>query len=126
MKVGSKRMMLAVAAVTVAWLVGVGLAATGAWSTTSVAAATVSATPERTESSPAISMPGSHSTYGFTALQAAAAQGAQAKPPMAEEVFKNIQVLKGITADDFMGTMGIMSAALGFCCAECHTGAGTE
>src|SRR5215471_17189855 len=41
-------------------------------------------------------------------------------------VFKNIQVLKGIPVDDFMGTMGIMCAALGFDCADCHTNAGTE
>src|SRR6266542_5386198 len=43
-----------------------------------------------------------------------------------EQAFKNIQALKGIPVDDFMGTMGIMSAALGFDCAECHTGAGTD
>src|SRR5580700_6921577 len=49
-----------------------------------------------------------------------------AKPLVAEQVFKNIQVLKGIPVDDFMGTMGIMSAALGFDCSECHTNAGTD
>ncbi len=43
-----------------------------------------------------------------------------------DTAFKNIQVLKGIPLDDFMGTMGVMSAALGFDCSECHTGAGTE
>ena len=31
-------------------------------------------------------------------------------------VFKNIQVLKGLPVDDFMDTMGIMSAALGWDC----------
>src|SRR5262250_2991395 len=41
-------------------------------------------------------------------------------------VFKNVQVLKGIPVDDFMGTMGIMCAALGFDCADCHNNAGTE
>ena len=45
---------------------------------------------------------------------------------MAENVFKNIQVLKGIPVDDFLDTMGIMSAALGFDCAECHMDAGTD
>lgn len=49
-----------------------------------------------------------------------------AKPQLAEDVFKNVQVLRGIPVDDFMGTMGIMSAALGFDCSECHTGAGTD
>ena len=55
---------------------------------------------------------------------ALAAQSGGGKPQVAEAVFTNIQVLKGIPVDDFMGTMGIMSAALGFCCSECHTGAG--
>ena len=49
-----------------------------------------------------------------------------AKPQLAEEAFKNIQVLRGIPVDDFMGTMGVMSAALGFDCSECHVGAGTD
>ena len=52
--------------------------------------------------------------------------GAQEKPPVAETIFKNIQVLRGIPVDDFMDTMGIMSAALGFDCAECHADAGTD
>src|SRR5882672_3474081 len=42
------------------------------------------------------------------------------RPPMAEEVFKNIQVLKGIPEDQFMGTMGIFASALGKNCTECH------
>lgn len=42
------------------------------------------------------------------------------RPPMAEEVFKNVQVLKGIPVDEFMGTMGIFSAALGMSCENCH------
>ena len=42
------------------------------------------------------------------------------KPQMAEEVFKNVQVLKGIPVDEFMGTMGIFSAALGMSCEDCH------
>jgi hypothetical protein len=51
---------------------------------------------------------------------------AQSKPPMAEQAFKNIQVLKGISVDEFMGTMGLFSAALTVCCGDCHTGAGTS
>ena len=57
---------------------------------------------------------------------AAPQPGPQQKPKMAEEVFKNIQVLKGIPVDDFMGTMGVMSAAVGFDCSECHANAGTD
>jgi len=60
--------------------------------------------------------------FTLTAPRAAAQQGKQ----KAEEVFKNIQVLKGIPVDDFMGTMGIMSAAVGYDCSECHIGAGTD
>ncbi|HEY1242304.1 MAG TPA: photosynthetic reaction center cytochrome c subunit family protein [Bryobacteraceae bacterium] len=43
-----------------------------------------------------------------------------------DKVFKNIQVMKGVPVDDFMGSMGIMCAALGFDCSDCHTNAGTE
>jgi len=54
----------------------------------------------------------------------------QAAPPAphgtSDQVFKNVQVLKGIPLDDFLGTMGIMCAALGFDCSDCHAGAGTE
>ena len=48
------------------------------------------------------------------------------EPLTSEKAFKNVQALKGIPVDDFMGTMGLMSAALGFDCSECHTGAGTD
>jgi photosynthetic reaction center cytochrome c subunit len=47
-------------------------------------------------------------------------QAPAAKPPLAEDVFKNIQVLKGIPVDEFMDTMGIFSAALGISCENCH------
>lgn len=46
----------------------------------------------------------------------------------AGQVFKNVttSTLKGLTVDDFMGSMGVMAAALGFDCSDCHTGAGTD
>src|SRR5258708_31075219 len=50
----------------------------------------------------------------------------RAKVQTSQQAFKNVQVLKGIPVDDFMGTMGVMSAALGLDCSECHSGAGTE
>src|SRR5438552_18468285 len=50
----------------------------------------------------------------------------QDKPLLAVEVFKNVQVRKGIPVDDFLGTMGIMAAALQFDCSDCHVGAGTD
>ena len=44
----------------------------------------------------------------------------QEKPQMADEVFKNVQVLRGLTVDQFMGTMGFIAAALSMNCSECH------
>ena len=44
----------------------------------------------------------------------------QEKPPMADDVFKNIQVLRGLTVDEFMGTMGFISASLAMNCSDCH------
>ena len=41
-------------------------------------------------------------------------------PPLAEEVFKNVQVLKGIPVNQFMETMGFFSASLGADCTFCH------
>jgi outer membrane lipoprotein-sorting protein len=52
--------------------------------------------------------------------QAAHAQSVSAKPPLAEEVFKNVQVLKGIPVGEFMDTMGFFSASLGSNCVHCH------
>lgn len=42
------------------------------------------------------------------------------KPQMAEDVFKNVQVLKGISVNEFMGTMGFFSASLSLNCTDCH------
>ena len=49
-----------------------------------------------------------------------AGAGSALKPQMTQEVFKNVQVLTGIPVDEFMGTMGLFSAALSMCCGECH------
>ena len=58
----------------------------------------------------------------LVALAGANGQTAQEqKPQLAEDVFKNVQVLKGIPVDQFMGTMGFFSAALGMNCIDCHT-----
>ena len=56
-------------------------------------------------------------------LPASGQTGGQQKPLMSEDVFKNIQVLKGIPVNQFMETMGFFSAALGYNCTNCH---GTE
>jgi photosynthetic reaction center cytochrome c subunit len=49
-----------------------------------------------------------------------------ATPQMSEKYFKNVKVLTGIPVDEFMGTMGLFSAALSYCCGDCHTGAGGD
>ncbi len=65
--------------------------------------------------------------FPFEGIAFAQAQN-QAVPrsQMSEVAFKNIQVLKGIPVDEFMGTMGLFSAALSVCCGDCHMGAGTD
>src|SRR5690242_19924427 len=50
----------------------------------------------------------------------------QQRTLLSQQVFKNVQVLKGIPVDDFMETMGVMCAALQFDCSDCHVGAGTD
>src|SRR5580700_11675581 len=59
---------------------------------------------------------------GLAVAQTAAPQ----KPLMSDQVFKNVRALKGIPVDDFMETMGLISAALSFDCSDCHTNAGTD
>ena len=46
--------------------------------------------------------------------------GQAQRPQMAEEVFKNVQVLKGIPVDEFMDTMGMFAASLSLNCIDCH------
>ena len=57
-------------------------------------------------------------------LLGAARTGGQAesapKPLMAEQYFKNVQVLRGISVKEFMDTMGFFAASLGENCTFCH------
>jgi len=67
---------------------------------------------------------------GVTGRQAAAQTGKAApttRPP-AGQFFKNVNTstLKGLSVDDFLGSMGVMAAALGFDCSDCHPGAGSD
>ena len=39
---------------------------------------------------------------------------------MSEQAFKNVTVLKGIPVDEFMNTMGFISAATNYNCIDCH------
>lgn len=67
-----------------------------------------------------IALPFGSMTFG----QQQAAAGP--KFQMTQDYFKNVKVLTGIPVDEFMGTMGLFSAALSYCCGDCHTGAGTD
>jgi len=42
------------------------------------------------------------------------------KPLMADQVFKNVQLLKGISVKEFMETMGFFAAATNKTCTTCH------
>src|SRR5204863_4416321 len=61
----------------------------------------------------------------------AAAQAPATAAPQAQTAgvaFKNVttSTLKGLTVSDFLGSMGVMAAALGYDCADCHIAAGTD
>jgi photosynthetic reaction center cytochrome c subunit len=42
------------------------------------------------------------------------------KPILAEQAFKNIQLLRGVPVDEFMQTMGFFAASTGLNCTDCH------
>ena len=69
---------------------------------------------------------------GFGLINRAKAQtqmsGAAAKGKKAGEYFKNVDTstLRELPVDDFVGAMGVLSAALGLDCADCHPGAGSD
>jgi hypothetical protein len=59
---------------------------------------------------------------GPVAAQPTPAPPAPAAPraPMSDEVFKNIQILKGISVNEFMAAMGFFTASVGGGCTFCH------
>ena len=72
---------------------------------------------------------------GFGLVFRASAQGRGAAPTApqatvkkAGEVFKNVttSTLKELGVDDFIAAMGVITAALGYDCADCHVGAGSD
>lgn len=65
---------------------------------------------------------------GLVRHAAAQQAAAAAKSQIAGELFKNVttSTLKGLTVDDFIASMGVISADLGLDCADCHPGAGSD
>jgi hypothetical protein len=73
---------------------------------------------------------------GFTAVPAPAQTAPPAKQSQAgnrnaklsAEFYRNVTTatLKVLTPSDFLGAMGVMTAALGYDCSNCHPGAGTD
>jgi len=155
MNAWSKRLIFTVAVMTVAWLTGVGFATTASSPATLSSPATVvdqsSTSPAHDGTAIPVSMASTFEQARGGAAQtpargAAPAGGAQAAGRAAtagmtpaqileagalgnlksEQVFKNVQVLKGITVDEFMGTMGVFTTSLSLCCGNCHPGAGTS
>lgn len=62
-----------------------------------------------------------------TAQQAPAQTAAETpKPKVSEEVFKNIQVLKGVPVEQWQPTMQYMATSLGVECEFCHVGNARE
>src|SRR5262245_37369393 len=104
MKLRSGSLVLAVEAMVIIWLIGVAQAARAPQGAGGAAPqGGRGATPQ-----------------GGRATTPQAARGSAERPQMSEEVFKNVTVLTGIPVDEFMGTMGLFSAALSMCCGECH------
>src|SRR5207244_12773798 len=70
---------------------------------------------------PATAQPPPQQTFEEAqALAQRIAQQTAEKPLMAEDVFKNVQILKGIPVNQFMDTMGFFAASLGLNCVYCH------
>ena len=123
MQVGSRRMGLVVTGATIAWLICVALVSGGTGVSMRTAAASSSPSTNNAERAAAnaeraAAMAAACGRPGYVqaGAQAASAPGSQ----MSEAAFKNVQVLKGIPVDEFMGAMGLFSAALSMCCLECH------
>lgn len=67
-----------------------------------------------------IGVMGIASALGQTGPQRLADVDPEAKPLMAEQVFKNVQLLKGISVKEFMETMGFFAASTNKTCTTCH------
>src|SRR6266850_3021987 len=123
-KLGSRRLLLAVAGMTVVWLIGVALAASGTISAGS-SIASFSPSNEKTAPGPGSAVPVGHG-FALAAGQAAPARGqapqgrGQAAPArgqapteggsvaanvMSQDAFKNVSAIINVPVDEFMQTM---------------------
>jgi photosynthetic reaction center cytochrome c subunit len=116
MQIGPRRMNLAVAGATIVWLTSVAFLIGG--TRMSTRAMSASSSHSNTKAERGAAQPAS--CGGEESMQAAAQAGSPQRPQMSEEAFKNVQLLKGIPVDEFMGAMGLFSAAVSMCCLECH------
>src|SRR5262245_33570481 len=115
MQIGSGRIRLAVAGATIVWLVTVAMVIGGTGESTRAAAFTHAGP---SAAAGPLTQP---SCGGEETMRAAVqAQAAAAPQQMAGTAFKNVQILKNIPVDEFMGAMGLFSAAVSMCCLECH------
>src|SRR5258708_6265306 len=123
MQIGSRRMRHVVAGATIAWLIGVVLVSGGTGMSTPATAASVRPPIDYAERAAAMAAacgrPG-FAQAGAGAQAAPVQTGAGQRAQTSEEAFKNVQLLKGIPVDEFMGAMGLFSAALSMCCLECQ------
>ena len=79
----------------------------------------------QTDSDPAEAVPAAETSHAASspAERAAAAQASGKKVLLAEDVFTNVQILKGIPVNEFMETMGMFAASLALNCSDCHAAA---
>jgi len=118
MQIGSRQMRLVVVGATIAWVIGAALVRGGTGMSTRAAA--VSTDPSNTTAKRTAVLSPSCGLPGYVQAQGAG-QSAAPKRQMSDEAFKNVQLLKGIPVDEFMGAMGLFSAATSMCCLECHS-----
>jgi len=89
------------------------------------AATTPAAPAAQTAAASGVTSAGTCTPASLTGSGRGAVNGAQTK---AGVYFKNVcsSTLKELTVDDFIASMGVISAALGYDCADCHPDAGTD
>ena len=61
------------------------------------------------------------SLVGSVSVRVSAQQPAPAQPQLTEQLFRNIQVLKGIPIDTFFDVMGMFASSMGEDCTFCHS-----